>query len=118
MEDSTHKISKFNPLNLICHRIPERRFKIKGFYFPVCSRCTGFYIGAFSYFAYVYFYYVNYTSFLILIAIILLSPALFDGLTQLNGIRESNNTLRFFTGLFGGIGLGIIVKAFKWIILA
>ena len=32
----------------ICHRIPERTFNIRGYYFPVCSRCTGFYIGAFS----------------------------------------------------------------------
>ena len=118
MEDSsTDKISKFNPLKLICHRIPERTFKIKGIYFPVCSRCTGFYIGAFSYFIYVYFYYVNYNALLILLAILMIIPALFDGLTQFKGFRESNNILRLFTGLLGGLGLGIIVKASKLIIL-
>ncbi|WP_335645244.1 DUF2085 domain-containing protein [Methanobacterium subterraneum] len=47
------------------HRIPERTFKIRGHYFPVCSRCTGVYMGAFSYFMYVYLFYVDYTLLLI-----------------------------------------------------
>jgi len=33
----------------ICHRKPERTFNVRGHYFPVCARCTGFYIAAFSY---------------------------------------------------------------------
>ncbi len=44
----------------ICHRLPDRTFKIRNWYFPVCARCTGLYIGAFSYFIYVYFFYVDY----------------------------------------------------------
>ncbi|MBQ3473297.1 MAG: DUF2085 domain-containing protein, partial [Methanobrevibacter sp.] len=28
---------------LICHRMHERSFFIKGHQFPVCARCTGFY---------------------------------------------------------------------------
>lgn len=101
----------------ICHRIPERTFKIGNRYFPVCSRCTGFYIGAFSYFICVYFFYVNYTFQLIFMAFLMMIPTFIDGFTQLNGSRESNNVLRFSTGLMGGIGLAILVKAFKWIIL-
>ena len=101
----------------ICHRIPERTFKIGNRYFPVCSRCTGFYIGAFSYFIYVYFFYVDYTLLLIFMAFLMMIPTFLDGFSQLNGSRESNNTLRFITGLIGGIGLAIIVKAFKWFIL-
>ena len=49
----------------IRHRIPERTFKIRGHYFPVCSRCTGVYIAAFSYFMYVYLFHVDYTLLLI-----------------------------------------------------
>jgi uncharacterized membrane protein len=101
----------------ICHRIPERTFNIKGHYFPVCSRCTGFYIGAFSYFIYVYFNFVEYTPSVIFIAFLMLLPSFIDGTTQLSGFRESNNSLRLITGLIGGIGLAILLKAFKMMIL-
>ncbi|WP_335339003.1 DUF2085 domain-containing protein [Methanobrevibacter olleyae] len=43
-------------------------------------------------------------------------PAFVDGLTQLYGCRLSNNWLRFLTGLFGGLGLGILIKALKYFI--
>lgn len=98
----------------ICHRIPDRTFKIRGYYFPVCSRCTGFYIAAFSYFIFVYFFYVQYSDLLILLAILMLIPTFLDGFTQLISLRESNNLLRLFTGLIGGVGLAILIKAIKW----
>lgn len=107
-----------NPKNLlkvfICHRLPDRTFKINGHYFPVCSRCTGIYIGAFSYFIFVFFNYVQYNHIIISIALFLALPTFLDGLTQFFGYRESNNALRFSTGLFAGIGLGIIVKTIKF----
>lgn len=101
----------------ICHRIPERTFNIRGHYFPVCSRCTGFYIGAFTYFVFVDFFYVQYTISLIVIAFFMLLPTFYDGLSQLTGSRESNNILRLSTGLMGGVGLAILVKAVKWMII-
>lgn len=101
----------------ICHRLPDRTFNIKGHYFPVCARCTGFYIGAFTYFTYVYFFYVQYSFYLVLIASIMLLPALLDGLTQLLKYRTSNNALRLFTGLIGGLGLAILFKALKYYII-
>ena len=101
----------------ICHRLPDRTFKVRNWYFPVCARCTGFYIGAFSYFIYVYYFYVDYTSILILLALLMIIPTLLDGLTQLFGFRNSNNVLRLFTGLMGGVGLAIIIKAIKYVIL-
>ena len=103
-----------NFTNLICHKKPERSFFVKGHQFPVCARCTGFYIALVLYFGYAYFFYVNYSFLLILMAILCLVPTAVDGLTQLVGQRESNNFLRFITGLMGGLGLGIIVKAIKW----
>ena len=101
---------------LICHRIPERSFFFRGHQFPVCARCTGFYITLFMYFVYAYFFYINYNIYLISLAILLLLPSFLDGITQLFGLRESNNVLRLITGLMGGIGLGIIIKAIKWFI--
>ena len=103
--------------HFICHRIPERTFNIRGHYFPVCSRCTGFYIAGFSYFIYVYFIYVQYTATLIVLAILMLIPTFLDGFTQLIGSRKSNNMLRLFTGLMGGVGLAILVKTLKYMIL-
>jgi uncharacterized membrane protein len=97
----------------ICHRIPERTFNIHGHYFPVCARCTGFYIGAFSFFIFVYFFYVNYSTSLIILAVFMLIPSLLDGFTQLLSFRESNNLLRLLTGLIGGVGLAILFKAIK-----
>ena len=63
----------------VCHRKPERTFKIRNHYFPVCSRCMGFYIGAFSYFIYVYYNFVNYTLFFVIIAFLMIIPAFIDG---------------------------------------
>jgi uncharacterized membrane protein len=108
---------EFKASNLICHRIPERTFQIRGIYFPVCSRCTGFYIGAFSYFVLAYFVYIQYSFSLILLGVIMMIPTFIDGFTQLLGSRESNNTLRLLTGLVGGVGLAILVKAIKWFII-
>lgn len=105
-----------NILNLICHRKPERSFFIKRHQFPVCSRCTGFYISLIIYFTYTYYFFVDYNAYLLTFAIILLIPTVVDGLTQLLEYRESNNVLRFITGLLGGLGLGILIKALKYFI--
>ena len=101
---------------LICHRIPERSFFFRGHQFPVCARCTGFYISLAIYFIYAYFNYVDYDLNLLILAIILLVPAFLDGTTQLFQFRQSNNILRLITGLLGGIGLGILVKSLKYYI--
>lgn len=102
--------------NLICHRKPERSFHIKGHQFPVCARCTGFYISMFMYFIYTYFFFVDYNFIMLSFAFLLLIPTAIDGFTQLKGNRESNNNLRFVTGLLGGLGLGVIIKALKYFI--
>ena len=97
----------------ICHRLPERTFKIRDHYFPVCSRCTGIYMGTFFYYIFVYFTYVQYDITIVLTAVLMILPTFSDGLTQFLGFRESNNSLRFFTGLIAGIGLGILIKSIK-----
>ncbi len=69
-----------------------------------------------AYFIYAYYFFVYYNPALIIFAVLLLAPSAIDGLTQLFKNRKSNNALRFITGLMGGIGLGIILKAIKWYI--
>lgn len=47
----------------------------------------------------------------------LMVPAGIDGFTQFLELRKSNNILRLATGLYGGLGLAILVKAFKFFII-
>lgn len=95
---------------LICHRIPERTFSYRGHYFPVCARCTGFYLGLAVFLIYSCFFEITYTLNLFIISVILLIPTSVDGFSQYLGYRESNNILRVTTGFIGGIGLIIILK--------
>ena len=103
---------------LLCHRIPERSFFIKGHQFPVCARCTGFYTGLAIFLVYNYFYPLEYTLNLFILSIFLLIPVAIDGFTQLFELRESNNNLRFLTGFIGGIGLIIFLKIIiEWLLI-
>lgn len=106
-----------NFFNLICHRIPERTFQYKGHYFPVCSRCTGFYLSAFTYCILGYFIPFIYNSSTLILSLLLLIPAGIDGTTQFMELRESNNSLRFVTGILGGLGLVIFFKTLKYLFI-
>jgi len=106
------------PYYLICHRLPDRSFKIKGKYFPICSRCTGLYLSAISFYIYAMFTVIIYNSNMIILAILLAIPILVDGFTQLVGVRESNNKLRFITGLCGGLSLAIFAKILKFAMIS
>ncbi|MFT3993801.1 MAG: DUF2085 domain-containing protein [Dysgonomonas sp.] len=84
-----------------CHRKPERSFFWRGKQFPVCARCTGIYIGYLSLILFVFnVFYLN-----IWWTIALILPTCIDGLTQAYCNRESNNTLRFITGVAAGVGI-------------
>lgn len=106
-----------NQTKYICHRIPERSFFIRGHQFPVCARCTGFYIGLITYLVWNFIYGHPYNLNLIIVSVILIIPVAVDGFTQYLGFRESTNTLRFITGFLGGIALILILKiVFRWIL--
>ena len=94
----------------ICHRKPERSFFYKGRQFPVCARCTGFYITGIASIILINFYPVPYSLTTLLIGIILLIPCAIDGFTQLFEMRESNNMLRFITRLLGGVGIILVYE--------
>lgn len=78
--------------------MPERSFFIRGRQFHICARCTGLFVGG-----------VLSLPLLPLTLCIdgwlpaLLLPMPIDGVTQLIGLRRSNNALRFFSGLLFGI---------------
>ena len=94
----------------ICHRKPERSFFYKGHQFPVYARCTGFYITGIASIILINLYPVPYSLTTLLIGIILLIPCAIDGFTQLFEMRESNNILRFITGLLGGVGIILVYE--------
>ena len=92
-------------LALICHRKESRCIEIFGHKGFLCARCTGLGIGI-------------VTSFLIQLlglslnghvpqffGLLLASPMVFDGLSQLLGIRESTNSIRLLTGFLFSFGL-------------
>jgi uncharacterized membrane protein len=54
---------------------------------------------------------------MIILAILIMIPTFLDGFTQFLGSRESSNMLRLLTGLVGGVGLAILIKAIKWMII-
>ena len=90
----------------ICHQMPERSFKYKGKQFPLCARCTGIFIG---YFTFPIFQLQIIEPSLILI-IILSIPMIVDSISQSMNFRESNNVLRVITGfLFGAAQIAFIV---------
>ena len=104
------------PFYFICHRIPARTFKIKNHYFPVCARCTGIYISGLTYFLIATFIHITYSIELIIVGLAMLIPTIIDGTTQLLGKRESNNIIRFVTGLLAGVGLVTLGKTIQFII--
>lgn len=101
----------------ICHRIPDRTFNLRGYYFPVCSRCTGLYFGISLSFILINSFFLYYTINYILFSALMMIPTVIDGITQFFGFHESNNCLRFLTGLIAGIGLIIFLNSIKWIII-
>ena len=96
-----------------CHQNPERSFFIHGYQFPLCARCTGVLVG-------------YLTAFLmlplecltpVLLCLIFLVPLILDGSIQLIFNILSNNTRRFITGIFFGIGLfHLIANLFVFLI--
>lgn len=77
-----------------CHRLPGRSFFIHGRQFHVCARCTGILLGIPVSFALLPLRKWCPTFFIFSISIMML-----DGLSQYLQWRESNNALRFFTGI-------------------
>lgn len=95
-----------------CHRLPSRSLHICGKQFPVCTRCMAILLG---YLAIPVLLSGNFYSPLYL-GVLLNVPMLVDGYTQLKKWRESNNLLRFVTGLLSGIGQAmVVVSVSEWL---
>mgnify|MGYP006300463745 CR=1 FL=1 len=92
--------------SMLCHQDPSRSYHIAGVCLPVCTRCTGLYIGFLA--AWTLWGLVPQerrdrpVSNLVLFAGI--APLCMDGLLNLAGIINSHDHFRFITGLvFGAV---------------
>ncbi|AIJ05196.1 hypothetical protein JH146_0346 [Methanocaldococcus bathoardescens] len=88
----------------ICHQMPQRSFFIFGHKMAVCARCFGIYTG-FLIGMVIYLFLKKLDDFKIpnkWYLIISSIPMVVDGTTQLIGLRESFNELRFITGFIAG----------------
>src|SRR5690554_4541281 len=94
----------------ICHKKPERSFFYRGKQFPICSRCTGIFIG------YIIGIIIIILSFLFNYQIpkpqylfILITPMAIDGTMQFLTSYESTNIKRLITGILSGIAIMIFI---------
>ncbi|MBI5207960.1 MAG: DUF2085 domain-containing protein [Candidatus Firestonebacteria bacterium] len=94
----------------VCHQNFDRSFIINGLSLPICSRCTGIYLGAFL--TYIYFLILSRRKGAALpdksIMYILLSFIVLMGLdvgTVVLKLRDTNNYIRLATGFLTGTAL-------------
>ncbi|ACX73274.1 Protein of unknown function DUF2085, transmembrane [Methanocaldococcus vulcanius M7] len=88
----------------ICHQLPQRSFFIFGNKMAVCARCFGIYTGVLLGLI-VYPMIKKLDDFKVpnrIYLILALTPMAIDGTTQLIGLRQSFNELRFITGFIAG----------------
>lgn len=97
-----------------CHQREDRSFKIKGWQFPICSRCTGILTGQIIG---IILYLCN-IRIPIYIDFIFLAIMFFDWFIQFKKIKESTNFRRFITGNLAGIAqMSILIKIIIFIII-
>lgn len=89
-----------------CHRLPERSFFFKGKQLPLCSRCTGINLGYFI----LPLFILNLISIPLWWSIAMVLPTYIDGTIQAYTKYQSNNFLRFTTGIISGIGTMSLVS--------
>ena len=90
-----------------CHQREDRSFKIKGWQFPICSRCTGILVGQLlGILIYIFQFRIP-----IYISCIFLFIMFLDWYIQYKKIKESTNIRRFITGTLAGIAqVAIFIK--------
>lgn len=91
-----------------CHQREDRSFKIKGWQFPICSRCTGILTGQIIG---LILYIIANIKIPIYIDLIFFMIMFLDWLIQYKEIKESSNFRRWITGNLAGIAqISVIIK--------
>ena len=96
-----------------CHQREDRSFKIKGWQFPICSRCTGILTGQIL----GIIIYLCGLKIPFYIDFVFLAIMFLDWFIQYRKIKESTNLRRFITGNLAGIAqMSILIKIIFFII--
>lgn len=98
----------------LCHQIPDRTLTAMGLYYPVCSRCTGIYIGFIVALTALFLLYrtnqrkgsFGWQFYLVAAAASL--GMLFDVSSAYLDLRETNNFIRLTTGVLFGSSLAAV----------
>lgn len=82
----------------ICHRQEDRCIKLFGHTSFLCARCTGILAG---FVLVLLFQCLSFPGIIVpwAVSVGLMIPLIIDGCTQFTGLRESNNALRFISGI-------------------
>ena len=87
--------------SLTCHQRDDRSFFIKGYKFPLCSRCSGIVLG---YFISILFN-IFIMNFSLLISLFMITPMIIDASLQKRFHIFSTNPRRFITGFICGFAM-------------
>ncbi|WP_410489379.1 DUF2085 domain-containing protein [Bacillus sp. DTU_2020_1000418_1_SI_GHA_SEK_038] len=92
----------------------DRCLTIKGYTFPLCTRCMGILIGYFL----LPILIISDFNLSIWLGVLLNIPMVVDGWTQKMKYRESNNFFRVSTGLLCGFGQSILIVSVSSLIIS
>lgn len=98
----------------VCHQIPQRTLLFGKIYMPVCSRCTGIYIGFFVSIIFLLLAFRKKESdlppiYIIAGAATFILSAVIDGGLSYFMIYSTNNAVRLITGYLFGAGIAIML---------
>ncbi|MHB1346235.1 MAG: DUF2085 domain-containing protein [Candidatus Humimicrobiaceae bacterium] len=98
----------------VCHQLPQRTLLFGNLLMPVCSRCSGIYIGFLFTMVFLFILFRKRESelppvYVIVIAIVFILSSIIDGLLSYLGVYITNNILRLITGYMFGAGISIII---------
>lgn len=98
----------------VCHQLPERTLLFGKILMPVCSRCSGIYIGFLLTIIFLFVLFRKRESdlppvYVIVAAVVFILSAIVDGFFSYLGFYSTNNIIRLTTGYLFGAGISIII---------
>jgi uncharacterized membrane protein len=99
----------------VCHQLPERSLFVDGRQLPLCIRCTGIHFSLWYGFGLLFFLNRAWVFALTpmtvrIILVVSMIPVGLDVASHYFGWRHGNNDLRFITGIFAGLGIGLFLS--------
>lgn len=98
----------------VCHQIPERTLHFGKIFMPVCSRCSGIYIGFLVSIIFLFLTFRKKESdlppvYVMVFAAVFILSTIADSILSYFGVYQTNNTLRLITGYLFGAGIAVII---------